>query len=542
MHQSSILIVGAGPTGLSLAVFLERYGLKPRIVDAAEGPARESRALAVHARTLEVLGPDLAQTLVAQGQRIERAELFDGERQIARIVLAGSPTPYPFALGLGQSETERTFVEHLAQRGIEVEWNTRLVALSAGDRPRVTLQGPEQQQVSVEPDWVIGCDGVGSATREQASIEVDSARDARWWFLADGRLQGDALPAHDAIRVFLGKAGVVGLLPLHEPGWWRIVVPGKTTGDRPEVTVDSIEAMVAERSSLSLRFVEHDWLSAFRIREHVAERYRVGRVLIAGDAAHAHSPLGGQGMNTGIQDAANLAWKLALVTEGADVVLLDSYEAERRPVAETLVNATGAGTRAIYATASWLVWLRNTAVEALASLDVVTRRIRQSIEMLDVAYPDSPIVSEHSQATGDSEDPDWSARRAFRKASLAGERAPLEVEGVMALLAEPCHTVLLFDGREATEGGYQRMRDVAEALASSPVWSTIAVVPTSEGAETLSSLCCVVDEDMRLHDAFGAETEGLVVVRPDKYIAFRSHPIDLAALARWWKHITGLGL
>lgn len=525
MSSSTILIAGAGPTGLALAVALRRAGVAARVIDAGSGPAAESRALAIHARTLEVLGDTLARTIVDRGQPIERLEMFDGARQIVSLSLAGTPTLYPFVVGLSQSRLEEILIERLRELGGAVEWNTRLAELHPGDGAvAAVIDGPGGRQQATF-DWVIGCDGVHSTVRDQAQIAVDPSGDSTWWILADAELGGE-VPDHDAGRVFIGSAGVLALLPIERPGWWRLVAVGER-GAEPEVDANRIDALLAARCPLAIERRELGWCSAFQIREHLASSYRAGRVLIAGDAAHAHSPLGGQGMNTGIQDACNLAWKLAIVAGGGSPALLDSYEAERRPVGKRLVRATGRGTRAIYISNSWLVWLRNRALEQLARLDAITDRLRENLEMLTIAYPDSPIVGDHRGA-----------------GAAPGERAPVEHAAIRERLDRPEHTVLLFDGAEPSEAGYQRIRQTAARIASCEHMASIAVVPSGAAREALGDVAAeiAVDGSRTWHRAFGAESEALIAVRPDGYIGWRSQPIDVDGLAGWWSQITGLPL
>jgi len=532
----SVLIVGAGPTGLALAHRIVRHGVTPRIIDAGPGPSRESRAIGIQARTLEILDAGVRDELLRRGQKLHRVEIFDGAEPMSEVSFEGAPTRFPFALALSQSRLEEVLIAELAARGVDVEWNVSLTGLAQDEQGvDVSLEGAEGARF----DRVVGCDGVRSRTREASGIELESERDARWWLLADVRLAGQR-PAHDGGHACVGAAGTLIFLPLEREGWWRVVAIGGTEPDRPEVTVDVIAGLVAERSGLDCEIVEHDWLSAFRIREHVARTYQRGRVFLAGDAAHAHSPLGGQGMNTGIQDACNLAWKLAAVEAGATPALLESYDAERRPIAAQLVARTSRGTRALYASSPWLVWLRNRALGTVTKWESVQDRIREVVEMLSVAYPSSPIVGEQQAPRRSQEDvelPDRAARKALREAAAPGERAPVEREEIAKLLEDPEHVVLLFDGPDSSGAGYDRMRSAARAARER--FSVIAIVPEVAAVTKLSGVRVVVDEDGAIHDAFGAKSETLVVVRPDGYVGFRSQPIDLEALATWWRRITG---
>lgn len=359
---SSVLIVGAGPVGLSLALLLARQGVRALVIDARDAPSGDSRATAIHTRTLEVLGPTIADRLVARGLPFVVGEIFDGAVALGSVRLDETPSRYPYALGLSQAVTESVLRDALVELGVSVEWGVRVSGLTQrADGCAVTTVTGGRTEVR-EATWVVGCDGARSTVRELAGIQRTHAPNLRWWHLADVHLDGDVPPASHA-RVFLGHKGVLAMLPLERPGWRRLIALGGAVVDdeeRPELAAADYERLLAEQTPLRVNVVEYGWLSTFRIHEHVVDRYREGRVFLAGDAAHSHSPLGGQGMNTGIQDAANLAWKLASVLKGVGSQrLLDSYDAERQPVAERLVAATARGTRVVYADQPGVVWLRN---------------------------------------------------------------------------------------------------------------------------------------------------------------------------------------
>ncbi len=540
----NVLVVGAGPTGLALAHSLLRQGLTPRIIDAGEGTSPESRALATHARTLEVMGESVANKLLDIGKPIERANIYSGEELLVDLSLAGTPTLYSFVLAISQGDVERALVRELSGEGLKVEWRTRLRSLEQdADGVSVTIENPNGYDSTHRFDYVVGCDGVRSPTREAAGIELEAHGDHRWWVLADVKF-GKNKPDHATLYGCLGPAGVLAMIPLQDEDWWRVVAVADANGsdERPEVTLDTIDALMKERTSFHVELLAERWLSAFRIREHVANTYRSGRVLIAGDAAHAHSPLGGQGMNTGIQDAYNLGWKLATVLRGASPSLLDSYVSERLPVGAELVRNTGRGTRIIYSSSSWLVWLRNRALQKAMQLDMVTERVRNNLEMLVIAYPDSDVVDEHlGQVSGEDGLPSHGSRREFQQAPGPGERAPLELREVRVAVDRPQHSLLLFGLDE--EPNLTRARTASStAKGLDPAsFAAIAVVRFEDAARALeedsSFEQILIDADGAIHEAFGAAKGGgaMVVVRPDGYIGFRSQPIAPVAFADWWK-------
>lgn len=487
----SVLIVGAGPVGLSLALLLARHGLRADVIDARGAPSGDSRATAIHTRTLEVLGPTIADRLVGRGQPFVAGEIFDGAGALGSVRLDETPSRYPFALGLSQAVTESVLRDALAEFGVAVEWGTRVSGLAQrGEGCAVTTVTGGRTELR-EATWVVGCDGALSTVRELAGIRRMHAPNLRWWHLADAHLNGDVPPASHA-RVFLGNKGVLAMLPLERAGWRRLIALGGPVvdgEDRPELTAADYERLLADRTPLRVNIVEHGWLSTFRIHEHVVDRYREGRVFLAGDAAHAHSPLGGQGMNTGIQDAANLAWKLASVIQGVGSErLLDSYDAERRPVAETLVATTARGTRVVYSDRRSVVWLRNGILRLLLSSRTVRDRARQALTMLAVSYPSSPIVEGRGPTI------------------VAGDRGPVQVPGLLEQLETGDHLILLGHRMSAVAPGLKRR--IAD-----PKITTLAF------------------------EAMGLDAQHIVVLRPDGHVGWIG--TDVAALEMWFNLVLG---
>ncbi len=336
-----ITVVGAGPTGMALACGLRQFGVDVRIVDAASGPATTSRALGVQPRGAEVLA-----RLGALGDLPEKAvrlkELrIDGEVALDLGLLRGGGQ-----LVVSQAWVEQRLRDRLSALGVEIEWDTPASSVS-------------------EWDWLVGCDGAHSAVRKMAGIAFEGEQVLENFLLRDVHARWDL--DREAIHVFLDGPSMTSLFPL-PGGIWRVMSPdgGRWTPG----PVDSVE-----------------WESTFRIHRRQAASYRRGTVLLAGDAAHIHSPLGGQGMNTGLGDAENLAWKLALVAQGrASERLLDTYEAERRPVGARVLAATTPATRLVMGPGRLSRTVRDRALWSLLSSKAVQRRLVQFTSQLGVRY------------------------------------------------------------------------------------------------------------------------------------------------------------
>jgi len=344
-HAADVLIVGAGPTGLMLANQLARRGVRVLVVDRHPGPSIQTRALGVQARTLEIYAHlGLAEHALELGRRATGADMWAAGRRVARVPfgdIGREISPYPFVLILGQDDNERLMGDALRDRGIAVTWSTELVGLSQqADHVAARLTQADGATREVTVAWVAGCDGARSTVRELNGIEFVGAPYEDVFFVADTQLVGPMVP--DEVNVYLWPHGFHLFFPMRGPDHWRLVgiVPAELRG-REQLTLEDVVPSIREEAGPTLEFQGCSWFSTYRIHHRRAARFREGRCFLLGDAAHIHSPVGAQGMNTGLQDAYNLAWKLALVVGGmADDRLLDTYAEERIPVAERLLRTT----------------------------------------------------------------------------------------------------------------------------------------------------------------------------------------------------------
>ena len=339
-----VLVVGAGPTGLTLGLTLAAWGVPARVVDRQLDRVHESRALAIQPRSLEVLGAlELAAPLLSRGNDAIRIQFHaDGKVIDVPIFDTGlDDTRYPFLLFLSQSETEAVLAESLAERGIVVERGTELVDTSVGPGGlRCTLRHRDGRTEQVSPAYLVGCDGAHSTVRHQAGIGFAGSAYPQTFVLADVEIDGELDP--DATHFFPTDDGVLLFFPLRHPASWRILTIAHPDPDAERPTLDELQAIVDRFTGGSLRLRDPFWLTYFKLHQRLATDYRAGPRFLAGDAAHVHSPAGGQGMNTGIQDAWNLGWKLALVRGGGDPALLDSYQVERQPVGRFVLRLADA--------------------------------------------------------------------------------------------------------------------------------------------------------------------------------------------------------
>ena len=398
-----VMIVGAGPTGLTLAAQLQAFGATFRIVDRQPDRVQESRALAVQPRTMEVLrGLGVAQELVARGNDAVQVHVHAGGRVVpVRLFGLGlDDTAYPFLLFVSQAETEQVLNDHLAARGVPVERGVESAGFQAGqDAVSCTLRHRDGRTEQVHARYLVGCDGAHSTVRQGAGIPFVGAAYPQTFALAD--LEVDGL-GRDTVHAFLGQVGILFFFPLGRPASWRMLGMHPTRRGQPPLARPSLEELQALADAFTgggLRLHDPAWLTYFRLQHRHASRYRAGRVFVAGDAAHVHSPAGAQGMNTGIQDAWNLGWKLALVTRGvASEALLDSYDTERRPVGRFVIRFTDRAFSISTSTSPILRAIRRLLVPRVLPLalrfeSALAYGVR-TISQLDVSYRHSPAVEE----------------------------------------------------------------------------------------------------------------------------------------------------
>lgn len=344
--DTDVLVVGAGPTGLMLANQLVRQGVRVSIIDRHGGPARETRALGVQARTLEIYAHlGIVERALELGKRATGVNMWAAGRRTARIPFADighGLSPYPFLLILGQDDNERLLGEVLHNSGVDVQWDTELVGLTQEeDRVVAQIRQPGGTVRTVSAAWIGGCDGAHSSVRELNGIPFVGAPYEHVFFVADTQVTGSMVPGE--INVYVWRQGFHLFFPMRGTDHWRVVgiVPEALRG-RDDLTFEEVIPSLRQEAGSGLVFQNCSWFSTYRIQHRRAERFRDRRCFLLGDAAHIHSPVGAQGMNTGLQDAYNLGWKLSLVISGAaaPALLLDSYESERIPVAERLLSTT----------------------------------------------------------------------------------------------------------------------------------------------------------------------------------------------------------
>ncbi len=492
-----ILIVGAGPTGLVLALCLATAGIAVRVIDARAVAATTSRAIGIQARTLELLELfGLADTFVAQGLRARAGNVYAGTKRLVHLDLSRLQSRFPFILLLEQTETERLLTRALGRLGVTVERGVELVSFEqdpGGVTARLSDQGVSS---TARFAYLAGCDGAHSVVRHALNIGFAGRTLDQRFVLADLDINW-ALP-NDQFHIFTSAQGLMAIFPMRRGHRLIAETPAASVDPAGGPTLPQLQALVAGRTPTAMALSDLRWSSFFRVNSRLATRLRGGRVFLVGDAAHIHSPAGAQGMNTGVQDAVNLAWKLALVAGGkAQPALLDSYETERYPVEKGVLTKTEALTRMVSLKGALPRRIRDLVAPVVTRTGLVQRLARDTISQISVGYRVG-AAGRHGLADGD------------RVPDLLIEPRPTGPAQRLYPLLDPAGFTLLVVSAEEPDRAH---RDLLAALAPRQV-KVIAARRAGDARR-------------------GIDPDGFFLIRPDAYLAIQG-PLSRLGDARAW--------
>ena len=491
--QTDVLIVGAGPTGLALACQLVRYGVDFIIIDKNEGTTPHSRAIGVQARTLEIYEQiGIASDLIGMGAPAAKAKMFAGGKQRGQIdfgELGKGMSPYPYVLFVEQGRHEKLLYEFLKSRGRDVMWQNELQNFEQyNEGVTAQVRGIGGVAETIDAKHLVGCDGSKSLVRHSLGLKFEGSTFERIFYVAD--VQIDWRYGYDALQVFLMRNSLLAFFPMNGDRQYRIVgtFPEEFSKDEGDVLYEEIEEQIKLDAEIELDITHVNWFSTYKVHTRHVNRFSKGSCFLAGDSAHIHSPAGAQGMNTGIQDGYNLAWKLAWVLKHkSGPILLETYNEERLPNAETLTKTTdrffnlAAGKNPIFAFIR--LYIFPYVAQLLFSLDFVKRFVFPGISQIAVNYRKSSL----SEVDGSFE-------------VKAGDRMPwFEIDGRSVydeLHAPVFHLIIFSDGQTEIPPMSAEMMNRWNKEIDSHVY-------------TLTE---------KVSDLFGCDHTFFLILRPDNYI------------------------
>lgn len=518
-----VLIVGAGPTGLMMACELARHGIAFRIIDKKPERTLTSNATWVQTRTIELLDQiGLAPRFLKAGHPCNAINLYIEGKLSVTIPLNGIDSTYPFILMLPQSETERLLTERLEELKNHVEWLSELIDVKQeGNAVLSTVQLPDGKMETITSDWLIACDGANSTIREKCQIFFPGEDLTEQFIVADAHI--DSFTSKDEIHLFFDKGTLFAASPL---GANKYRIAANLHLDYPRQTFYKKEVIdiAQERGHGAYYVTDVSWISPFWIHGKIAEQMRHHSIFLMGDAAHIHSPAGGQGMNTGIQDAYNLAWKLALIIKGkAKPLLLDSYQAERHPVVSEIVNQTEKFTKMALFDKAFLTNLRKFSHRILQGEEELTKKICALISQLNIQYQDSPVINYEETIKA------LSPRQ--------GERAPdviiSQSTRLYDYLRNTHHNVLLFTGTAEKNHVLTCIKQLHEWLNQLHPDLIQTYIITNEKLSDVDNV--IFDSGNVIHECYNIKKPTLLIIRPDNYIAYCSEKLEYIFIERFFQ-------
>ncbi|WP_342646674.1 FAD-dependent monooxygenase [Mucilaginibacter sp. CSA2-8R] len=520
---TQVLIVGAGPSGLMMAAQLLRYGLQPVIIDNRQGPTRQSRALAVQARSLEIyrqLG--IVDTVIAEGFAAAGVNFYDEGEQKASFAIQNTgqdETPFPFVHIYPQNKNERTLLNYLTDRSCPVYWNTSLTDLQQQPgEVKATLSNGEQHY-TLTCQWLIGADGAHSQVRKQLQIRFNGDTYHSRFYLADVIMPGN----EKLINIYLAPRDFAAFFPMPGQGAYRIVgnIPPELV-NKPEFTLADVLPALKKITGSNLPVLDCTWFTTYQLHHRMAVRFSLGRCFLIGDAAHIHSPIGGQGMNTGLQDAYNLAWKLAGVIQNKlKPEILNSYAAERMPVAKDLLQSTDRAFKIIISDSLWArpakKWLLPVLLRKAWQNEALRFKLFKRVSQTGISYTHSSLNLHLSQLT----------------TIKAGDRLPYlkiydekkqQQTDLHAWCGKPGFTLI-------TMGLLQELYvfSLAKWITQNyNGWLNFYHLPPSV-------------KNQRVFDTFGinAGQSKALIVRPDMHIGFINDVVDLEMMKNYLENVAG---
>ncbi|STX50389.1 FAD dependent oxidoreductase [Legionella busanensis] len=519
------LVVGAGPVGLFCANELSRHGVSCRIIDKKSTLSDKSKALAIHIRTLETFeDTSFLNDVLAEGHKVYGVLLKSDNGLLSEINFEKIGSNYNFLIDLPQNKTEDILYKGLCAKNIPLEWQTELISFQEGEPVIALVKKANGQTEEIATKWIIACDGAHSTLRHLCNAKFLGAEYKQQWWLADLYAQGD-LP-EDKIVIYTSLNGPLVCLPMGNKRYRLIMSMPANKQIQP--TLEDIITLFNKRSSDEAKLYDPIWLADFSIHHRQIDHYRYSHVFFCGDAAHIHSPMGGQGLNTGIQDVYNLVWKLNLVLKGyARDTLLDSYQIERYPIAKAILKKTDLMTKMISLKSKPLINLRNKLMSKFTSYDFLMSPVVKDLAELNISYAKSPIVSAKGQKTrfhiGEF-------IPAITLKSLSQRTSKL----LETICLGTLHNVFVFLQRKDFNEVEGKLMDLTQKY-KLLLHIHLVLLDSLNISSQLPSIW--LDENYIIQDRFNIKNSATMVVRPDKYIGYIESPFNLEHLKDWLESI-----
>ncbi len=525
MSHTPVLIVGAGPTGLMMACELARYGISFRIIDKKPERTLTSNAAGIQTRTLEILNHiGVGNTFIRNGLVCKSLNIYLDNLAPLKISFEHLDSLYRYILMLPQAETERIFISRLEEYHHHVERPLELTSIFklAGDGYEATLKHPDGNIEKMTCDWIIGCDGAHSTLRDRCNMKF-AGEDLQEQFMVADAVMDSFLPNNE-LHVFNSKGRALAVFPIGKNNY-RLAANLHLEYQRQFFTEKEVKELVIDRGRKEFNVQSISWISPFWIHSKLVHQFRYDRIFLAGDAAHIHSPVGAQGMNTGIQDAYNLAWKLALViNKQAAPTLLDSYQAERYPIVKAIVKDTEKLTRFIISENVFFIWARNMIVRFLQNRKSFLNKIAMKMTQLSIDYQNSPIIDYHT---------------INRQSPKPGMRTPdVQIQNGKHLfdyLQNPKHNILLFSGQNPSNHIMTDLQEIQKWITENYASLTCSFIVINDPAQISNTT--IYDSDLLIHKKFNIQHPGIYIIRPDSYIGACNATIDKKIISQYFDKI-----
>lgn len=514
MSKVQVLIIGAGPTGLFMGYELARQGISFRIIDQKPEHTQHSNAMGIQTRTLEIFKQiGIVDDFFAKGQKIRSANFYDNGKQFACINLKTSiDSVFPYILTLPQNLTEEILIDHLNKTCHQVERSRELIDLTQSESGvTAIIRHADGVEETVYADWLIGCDGAHSTVREESDFSFPGDDIDSQFVVADAVMTKHLAP--NEIHLFIHAGELLATFPFGDERF-RIAANLKESVGKHTPSEDFIKELIDKRTKGLFCANEVSWISPFWIHSKQANHMRDGRIFIAGDASHVHSPAGGQGMNTGLQDVANLSWKLALVIKGrAKETVLNTYETERFPIIKDVVDTTERLTKMQLSKSPVMEFLRKNFFRLVSKIPAVRKKLVNRMAQLTIHYQNSDIIN--------YQDP---FSKHYPKTGMRAPDVKINAnDDLYQYFANPQHQLLVFTAGNVSEKLMLLYKQLYAQIsrAHKDVINFYLITPEKLDIE----LNQILDPNLLIHKAYHAKKPAVVLVRPDGYIGYKSHEL-----------------